>query len=117
MAPYAWFSGSLYGTYLQNNLFVRDIKGQIRQSSRGVEYQLSQQTNALVASQDALSRSFEDGFDRMNNTLNMGFNALADGLDSVTSAVESFSRAEFNVGMGLSGTTERAKPCVVFCTS
>jgi hypothetical protein len=44
------------------------------------------QTYAIVASQAVLARTFEQGFDKINNTLDMGFAGISDQLGTMTAS-------------------------------
>jgi len=52
----------------------------------GVQTAINTQTSAIVASQDALSQTFQQGFDKVNNTLDMGFTGISNQLGYMTSA-------------------------------
>jgi len=52
----------------------------------GVQTAINAQTSAIVASQAALSQTFQEGFDKVNNTLDMGFTGISNQLGYMTSA-------------------------------
>jgi tetratricopeptide (TPR) repeat protein len=61
----------------------------------GVQNAVNEQTFALVASQALLARTFNRGFDQVNNTLDMGFYGVSNQLGSMTAAFSmGFARVE-----------------------
>jgi len=52
----------------------------------GIQTSIKAQTYAIVASQAALAHTFNQGFDRINNTLDMGFSGISSQLGSMTAA-------------------------------
>lgn len=93
-------SGITYDQYLQANSFVRDITGQIKLNSKALEVRVSDQTKALVASNQQLTREFGNGFDSINSTLEWGINRLEYVLHDVNASIDSL-HADFNYSMGL----------------
>ena len=92
--------GITYDQYLQANSFVRDITGQIKLNSKALEVRVSDQTKALVASNQQLTREFGNGFDSINSTLEWGINRLEYVLHDVNASIDSL-HADFNYSMGL----------------
>lgn len=93
-------SGITYDQYLQSNSFVRDITGQVKSSSKALEVRVSEQTKALVASNQQLAREFGNGFDSINSTIKWGLNRLEYVLQDVNASIDSL-HADFNYSMGL----------------
>lgn len=93
-------SGISYDQYLQANSFVKDITGQVKSSSKALEVRVSDQTKALVASNQQLAREFGSGFNSINSTLEWGFNRLEYVLQDVNASIDSL-HADFNYSMGL----------------
>jgi tetratricopeptide (TPR) repeat protein len=89
-----------YSQYLQANSFVLDITGQVKSSSKALEARVSDQTQALVASNAQLAKQFGSGFDSINCTLEWGFNRLEYILHDVSASIDSL-HADFNYSMGL----------------
>jgi hypothetical protein len=52
----------------------------------GIQTAIHAQTFAVIASQAALARTFQQGFDKVNNTLDMGFSGISSQLGSMTAA-------------------------------
>jgi len=52
----------------------------------GIQTSIKAQTFAIVASHAALAHTFNQGFDRINNTLDMGFSGISNQLGSMTAA-------------------------------
>jgi tetratricopeptide (TPR) repeat protein len=52
----------------------------------GIQTSIEAQTYTIVASQAALARTFEQGFDKINNTLDMGFAGISDQLGTMTAS-------------------------------
>lgn len=93
-------SGITYDQYLQGNSFIRDITGQVKSSSKALEVRVSEQTKALVASNQQLAREFGNGFDSINSTIEWGLNRLEYVLQDVNASIDSL-HADFNYSMGL----------------
>ncbi len=93
MAIYYRGSGLTWEGYLQADSFVQDVTGQIKRSGEGVKTAISDSTRRMVASNEALERSFGAGFDRVNGTLEWGFDRVAGEIGAL--------RSEFTYGMGL----------------
>ena len=93
-------SGITYNQYLQTNSFVRDITGQIKLNNEALEVKVSDQTKALVASNQQLTREFSNGFDSINGTLEWGINRLEYVLHDMNASIDSL-HADFNYSMGL----------------
>jgi tetratricopeptide (TPR) repeat protein len=55
----------------------------------GIQFAIHNQTFAIIASQAALARTFQQGFDKVNNTLDMGFSGISNQLGSMTAAFSS----------------------------
>jgi len=52
----------------------------------GIQTSIRAQTYTIVASHAALAHTFNQGFDRINNTLDMGFSGISNQLGAMTSA-------------------------------
>jgi tetratricopeptide (TPR) repeat protein len=52
----------------------------------GIQTSIQAQTFAIVATQAALARTFQAGFDKVNNTLDMGFSGISNQLGTMTAA-------------------------------
>ena len=100
MASYHLNSGLTWGQYLQANAFVKDITGTIRKNGQETRHNVSEQTRTIVASNEALSRAFQQGFDHVNNTLAEGFGMVGRQLDAVNQGIEELG-AIFEYGLGL----------------
>ena len=86
--------------YLQVNSFVQNINGTIKKTGAETRYAISDQTKQLVASNEALSRSFQQGFDQLNGTIAEGFGVVGQKLDVLSEGIERLG-AEFAWGMSL----------------
>ena len=86
--------------YLQVNSFVQNINGTIKKTGAETRYAISDQTKQLVASNEALSRSFQQGFDQLNGTIAEGFGVVGQKLDVLSEGIEQLG-AEFAWGMSL----------------
>ncbi len=97
-----WYpaSGITYNQYLLANSFVRDVTGQVRTTGKAVLAKVSEQTKQLVASNQELARTFGNGFNSINSTLEWGFNRIEYALEDVRASVDSL-HADFNYSMGL----------------
>jgi len=84
-----------YRKYIENQ--TKNIGADIKQSTAkieesmismqtGIQTAINTQTSAIVASQAALSQTFQQGFDKVNNTLDMGFTGISNQLGYMTSA-------------------------------
>jgi tetratricopeptide (TPR) repeat protein len=62
------------------------VQGSIVQMHTGLQTSIKAQTLAIVASQAALAHTFNQGFDRLNNTLDMGFAGVTTQLGEMTAA-------------------------------
>jgi len=62
------------------------VQGSIVQMHTGIQTSIKAQTLAIVASQAALAHTFNQGFDRLNNTLDMGFAGVTNQLGEMTAA-------------------------------
>lgn len=104
-----WYprSGMTYEQYLQKDSFVRDVTGQIKKSSKGIEARVTEQTKSIVAGQEHLARTFGEGFDRVNGTLEWGFNRIGSSLDSIEGSLDNIDssiqslHSDFNYNMSL----------------
>ncbi len=92
--------GITYSEYLETNSLLRDIKGQIKTSGKSFKANISEQTKQLVASNQELARTFGEGFNSINSTLEWGFNCVGYALEDVNVSIESL-HADFNYSMGL----------------
>ena len=62
------------------------VQGSIVQMHTGIQTSIKAQTLAIVASHAALAHTFNQGFDRLNNTLDMGFAGVTNQLGEMTAA-------------------------------
>lgn len=97
-----WYplSGITYDQYLQANSFVKDITGEIKSSSKVLEARVSDQTKALVASNQQLATELGRGFNYINSTIEWGFNRLDYVLKNVNASIYSL-RAHFDYSIAL----------------
>jgi tetratricopeptide (TPR) repeat protein len=69
----------------------------------GIQSSIAAQTYTIVASQDALKRTIQNGFDSVNNTLDMGFTGVSKQLGIMTS---SFTMGMVGVTQAIEKMTE-----------
>jgi tetratricopeptide (TPR) repeat protein len=62
------------------------IEGSMVRMQTGIQTSIQAQTFAIVASQAALARTFQQGFDQINHTLDMGFAGVSNQLGEMTAA-------------------------------
>ena len=87
----------IIGTNIINSL--DKVQGSISQMHTGIRTSINDQTIALVASQEALASTFNHGFDRINNTLDMGFYGISNQLGHMTASFSmGFARVENALG-------------------
>ncbi len=107
MANYYRESGLSWRQYLQANSFVKEINGTIRKSGEQIGYKISDQTKQIVAGNQALSRNFQAGFDKMGGTLEEGFGMIDRYMDRLNQDLYSLNigierlGAAFEYGMSL----------------
>jgi len=106
MAYYYRNAGS-YSNFLQAQSFVGDINRGIGRATSGISTRITEQTKAILASNEALSRQFSSNFNNLNDTLNMtnyaiqsGFQNISNGLSSIENAVGQLG-ASFDYSIGL----------------
>jgi len=63
-----------------------DIKESVVRMETGVKNAIDEQTFAIVASSAALARTYKEGFDKVNKTLDMGFYGISNQLGHMTAA-------------------------------
>jgi tetratricopeptide (TPR) repeat protein len=71
-------------------MIAESVDQSISRMQTGITTAIDNQTYELVASQEALGRTFEVGFNRVNNTLDMGFAGVSNQLGALS--------ASFSVG-------------------
>lgn len=86
--------------YLKESSVFKGIKGEIRRSSQKERVAISDQTQHIVASREALTKKFADGFDSINVTLESGFGRLEDVINGVGGSIDAL-RASFDYGVAL----------------
>ncbi|MBQ0052493.1 MAG: hypothetical protein KBT11_10605 [Treponema sp.] len=59
------------------------IHSGIRRMEYGIRSDIRQSTYAIVASQEMLAKTFQHGFDSVNNTLDFGFERMSSGLNNI----------------------------------
>ena len=62
------------------------VEGSMVRMQTGIQTAINAQTTAIVASNDALSQTFQDGFNRTNRTIDMGFSGINDQLGYMSTA-------------------------------
>ncbi|GHV06185.1 hypothetical protein FACS189485_14300 [Spirochaetia bacterium] len=70
---------------------VAGVRQSMVQMQTGIQTSIQAQTFTIIATQNALQRTFQAGFDKVNNTLDVGFAGVSSQLGSMTAA--------FNTGM------------------
>ena len=63
------------------------LKQEMRQMSTGIKTSIDKNTYALVASANMLQTTFREGFDSINNTLDLGFTGISMDIGHMTSAM------------------------------
>jgi len=86
--------------YLKETSVVKGLKGEIRRSGQKGRLAISEQTQSIVASREALSKRFSDGFDSINVTLESGFGRLENVINGVGGSMDAL-RASFDYGVAL----------------
>jgi len=86
--------------YLKESSFFKGLKGEIRRGSNKERVVISEQTQEIVASREALTRKFADGFDSINVTLESGFGRLEDVINGAGGSIDAL-RASFDYGVAL----------------
>lgn len=86
--------------HLKNTAVFKGIKGEIRRSSTKERVAISEQTQQIVASREALARKFADGFDAINVTLESGFGRLENVINGTGASIDAL-RASFDYGVAL----------------
>jgi WD40 repeat protein len=86
--------------YLKESSFFKGLKGEIRRTSQKERVAISEQTQQIVASREALTRKFADGFDSINVTLEAGFGRLEDVINGAGGSIDAL-RASFDYGVAL----------------
>lgn len=79
-------ANAVYGGLLAHKIDQSMVRMQT-----GIQTAITKQTLTLVASQAVLARTFNEGFDKINNTLDLGFSGISNQLGSLSSA--------FSIGM------------------
>lgn len=96
MAIWSPYSEISWRDHLKVNPYVEDVT----RETRGVQNKISQQTKDLVASNQALTRSFGEGFDSVNETLTWGIGNISSTISEVENSIHLFT-ANFDYNMGL----------------
>lgn len=100
MATFYLGSKLSWQQYLQASSFVKDIQGQIRRGSQRQHIAITAQTREIIASREAMSKKFGDGFDAVNGTLERGMADITEAVNESTSAIESLrSTFEYNLAL------------------
>lgn len=86
--------------HLKNTSLFKGIKGEIRRSSQQERMAISEQSQSIIASREALSKRFADGFDSINVTLESGFGRLESVINGVGGSMDAL-RASFDYGVAL----------------
>jgi len=86
--------------YLKESSFFKGLKGEIRRTSQKERVVISEQTQEIVASREALTRKFADGFDSINVTLESGFGRLEEVINGAGGSIDAL-RASFDYGVAL----------------
>jgi hypothetical protein len=97
-----WYpsSGLTWSQYLQAESFVKDVRGSVDKTRGALSSAISNHTRTLVASNAQLADRFGRAFDQMSGRLEMGFDAIEEGLGNVASAIEAF-HADFTYSFSL----------------
>ncbi|MDZ7290174.1 MAG: WD40 repeat domain-containing protein [candidate division KSB1 bacterium] len=97
-----FYIGSQLGweKYLKNTSLFKVLKGEIRRNSQKERMAISQQTEEIIASREALSKRFSSGFDAINLTLESGFGRMEDIINGVGASIDAL-RASFDYNMAL----------------
>ena len=109
MAQYNRNSGQTWPQYLKAQAFVDNIKDGIHRAGKAMSSKIDEQTDDIIASNEALGESIsaglgqldstlELGFDRTNETLRDGFERMEYGLDKIAGGIAGL-RSEFNWAM------------------
>jgi hypothetical protein len=97
----SWYPNvETYSSYLSKNSYVRDITGQIIRSGSSIQDKISKQTYEIVAGREQMSNIFGQGFNKLNDTLEYGFDRLESSLQNVNASIDSL-HSDFVYGMGL----------------
>jgi len=87
-----------YSKYMEKQaLILKDINGSIKQSSNqmkdtiecmqtGIQTAINEQTSTLIASNDYLAQTYKQGFNQLNNTIDMGFFGISNQLGYMTAS-------------------------------
>lgn len=86
--------------YLRVSSFVKDLKGNIRQSSKQAPVPVPEQTRALVASSYALEKKYGPSYDAMTNTIEPDFGKMDIALKASGEAIHAL-RNSFDYHMAL----------------
>ena len=100
MPQYYRNSGLAWPQYLKAQAFADDIKDVIRRAGKAMSSKIDEQTDDIVASNEALGESISAGLDQLDSTLQSGF-------DQVNETVRNgFERMEYglnNIACGIAG--------------
>ncbi len=86
--------------YLKAISHIKDVKSEIRRSSRLERFVISRQTQEIIASKEALVKKFGEGFDSVNNTLDRGFGRLEKAIAETKGSIEDL-KASFDYNFAL----------------
>jgi len=98
MAIYYRGLGLPWGQYLALNQCVEDINGTVRKLGDQISYVIPQQAKEIIASNEALSRTFCDKFNEVNGTISEGFDIIGQKIDNISQGIETLN-ATFNYGI------------------
>src|SRR5262245_31107571 len=100
MATFYLGSKLSWQQYLQASCIVKDIQGQIRRGSQKQHVAITAQTREIIASREAMTKKFGEGFDAMTGTLDRGLADVTEAVNESTSAIESLrSTFEYNLAL------------------
>ncbi|MGH7494694.1 MAG: hypothetical protein ACREOO_20170 [bacterium] len=100
MATFYLGSKLSWQQYLQASSFVKDIQGQIRHGSQKQHIAITAQTREIIASREAMTKKFGEGFDAMTGTLDRGLADVTEAINESTNAIESLhSTFEYNLAL------------------
>ncbi len=86
--------------YLRVSSFVKDLKGQIRQTNKAAPVPVPEQTRALVASPQALERKYGQSYDALTHTLDSDLGRLDQAFQANGEALHAL-RHSFDYHMAL----------------
>ncbi|RME01328.1 MAG: hypothetical protein D6814_01720, partial [Calditrichaeota bacterium] len=100
MSTYYLGSTESWEDYLKAVSQFKEIKAEIRKTSKAERIAISKQTQEIIASKEALIKKFGEGFDALNGTLDRGFGRLEKVIRETKGSIEDL-RASFDYNMAL----------------